>query len=115
MVVDDFFDEEKHKATGLEIGDVITHIDGKSVNRLVEDMNDFYLASNQPTRLRDISFDLLRATKNVLELTIKRQDTKMDISLDLFVKSDIKEYYRWYKPEEEKPSFKMLDMLLLKI
>jgi C-terminal processing protease CtpA/Prc len=109
LVVDDFFGEEKGKATGLEIGDVITHIEGKPINELVEDMNPFYPASNQPTRLRDISFDLLRSTKNVLELAIRRQDTKIGVSLDLFVKSDIKEHYRWYKTEEQQPSFKMLN------
>lgn len=109
LVVDDFFGEEKRKATGLEIGDVITHIEGKPINELVEDMNPFYPASNQPTRLRDISFDLLRSTKNVLDLAIRRQDTKIGVSLDLFVKSNIKEHYRWYKTEEQQPSFKMLD------
>ncbi|MFT5242999.1 MAG: hypothetical protein ACI8QQ_000923 [Psychroserpens sp.] len=67
MVVVDFFDEDKCTV----IGDVITPIDGKSVDALVNEMNPFYPASNQPTRLRDISFDLLPSIKNALALTIK--------------------------------------------
>jgi C-terminal processing protease CtpA/Prc len=107
LVVDAFFDEEKRKATKLEIGDVITHINGKRVYTLIEDMNPFYPASNQPTRLRDISFDILRSTNNLIALTIKRQETTMDISLDLFNKSDLNGYYRWYPVRTER-SFKKI-------
>lgn len=108
LVVDDFFDEEKRKATGLEIGDVITHINGKSVDALVEDMNPFYPASNQPTRLRDISFDILRSSKNSLELTVNRQERPMNVTLDLFNKSNFSGYYRWY-PKRTERSFKKIN------
>ncbi|WP_047551968.1 S41 family peptidase [Psychroserpens sp. Hel_I_66] len=108
LVVDDFFDEEKSKDTGLEIGDVITHINDKPIDLLVEEMNAFYPASNQPTRLRDISFDMLRSTKQSLQLTVKRKETTRDLSIDLFNKNEIKGYYRWY-PERTESSFKKLN------
>ncbi len=36
---------------GLEIGDVITHVNEKSVDAFVIENHDYYPASNQPTRL----------------------------------------------------------------
>lgn len=109
LVVDAFFDDENKDVSGLKLGDVITHINGKSIDYLVKDMHDLYPASNQPTRLRDISFDILRSANTTLNITVIRDGQPFDTTLDLFNRANIAGYYRWYKPEKEKPSFKMLD------
>ncbi len=51
---------ESAKTTGLEIGDVITQLDGVPVARLIEDWSPYYPASNDPTRLRDIARGMTR-------------------------------------------------------
>jgi C-terminal processing protease CtpA/Prc len=109
LVINVFFDDEKAKTTGLELGDIITHINAKSVDSLVKNMCKFYPASNQPTRLRDISFDILRSTNSTLDATISRNGKNFDKTLYLYHKKDIKGYYSWYKIEKDKPSFKILD------
>ncbi|MEM6701193.1 MAG: S41 family peptidase [Acidobacteriota bacterium] len=48
----------KPVAAGLEIGDVVTHLDGRSVAELVAEWSPVYAASNVPTRLRDIGRSL---------------------------------------------------------
>jgi len=109
LVVDDLFEDEKSTSSGFKLGDVITHIDGTSVDQIVKDKHDFYPASNQPTRLRDIGFDILRSTKNTMSLTIIRDGKTYDKTIDLYNRKEITGYYRWYAQEEDKPSFKMLD------
>lgn len=109
LIVNDFFDDETDKTIGLELGDVITYINGKSVDSLVEAMNHFYPASNQPTRLRDISYDLLRSTNSTIDVTAVRDGKPFDVTLNLYHIKSIKGYYRWYKVEKDKPSFKNLD------
>jgi hypothetical protein len=44
----------------LEVGDVVTAIDGTPVSRLVDEWSPYYAASNEPTRLRDIGRFMLR-------------------------------------------------------
>jgi len=107
LVVDDFFEDEKSKASGLQIGDVITHINGKKVEILVEERNPYYPASNQPTRLRDISFDMLRSQQDTMTVTLHRAGNELVKTLTLYPPQDITGYYRWYKKRME-PSFKKL-------
>ena len=109
LVVDAYFNEEIKASIGLEIGDIITHIKGKPVSKIVENLHDFYPASNQPTRLRNISFDILRATNNALDISIKRDGKSFDKTLELFEQKKIEGYYRSYKREKNGSCFKMLD------
>ncbi|WP_299523474.1 S41 family peptidase [Winogradskyella sp.] len=109
LIVDALFEDEKSKNSGLNVGDIITHINDKSVDDIVKDIYDFYPASNQPTRLRDISFDILRSTQNTSDLKIISNGKPKHITLNLYNPKDIEGYYRWYKRESEGKSYKMLD------
>ncbi|WP_055436435.1 S41 family peptidase [Lacinutrix algicola] len=108
LIVDAFF-EEGNTPSGLELGDIITHINNKSIEDLVKEKHDFYPASNQPTRLRNISFDILQSTNNTVDLKLVRNKNALNKTLNLYNKSDIKGYYRWYKNEDNEKSFKKLD------
>ena len=109
LVIDDLFKDEKSEACGLQIGDVITNINGDSVEDLVKEKHDVYPASNQPTRLRDISFNILRSTKNTLDLDILRDGKSKKITLNLYERKDIEGFYSWYIREDDGSSYKMLD------
>lgn len=65
----------------LEIGDIITRIDGLSIDALIEDWSPFYCASNQSTRLRDIARNLPRGKCGEGNLTIERQGQSKTIIL----------------------------------
>ena len=108
LVVDGLFDDDKSKSSGLKLGDVITHINKKPIADIVLDMNPYYPASNQPTRLRDISFDILRSKTQTLDLNIKRENEHFETTLTLYLKRHINGYYRWYKKRTES-SFKKLN------
>jgi C-terminal processing protease CtpA/Prc len=74
------------RATGLQIGDVISELNGVPVAQLVKDWTPYYADSNDAARLRDIARNLIRGAcdkpvtlrvgrgKDVLDLTAKAGD-----------------------------------------
>ncbi|MDR2918362.1 MAG: peptidase S41 [Tannerella sp.] len=61
-------DEIKDK-TGLLTGDIITHINGKPVEAIIDSIRIYYPASNEATRRnRNIAFDLLRSNEQIINV-----------------------------------------------
>jgi C-terminal processing protease CtpA/Prc len=67
LVVTEYFLFKSNK-TELKRGDVITHIEGKSVEAIVDSMKKYYPASNETARLRNITDDILSANKQYLNI-----------------------------------------------
>ena len=109
LTVLDYYDPEMQSKVGLEIGDVITHINSKPIANIVKEIEDYYPASNKATRLRDIGFNILRSKDSTIMLSIKRGNTVLKQELKLQPIKQIKDYYRWYRSDKEGRSFKMLD------
>ncbi|MEM5539345.1 S41 family peptidase [Olleya sp. AS48] len=107
LVIDNFYNEDSPR-NGLKIGDIITRINGKKVEDIVTDNQDFYPASNQPTRLRDISFNLLRTTSNSLDIEVEDNGIKLIKTIPVYNKKDIKDFYKWYTKEENISSYRLL-------
>lgn len=107
LVVTDYYNEELSKEAGLKIGHVITKINGERIEKIVEEKTKYYPASNIPTRLRDISADLLRSSANSIQITVisEKSDTQTK-TLKLYPKNSL-DYFRWYRKSEEK-AYKML-------
>lgn len=108
LVVDDYFNPEMQKDIVLEIGDVITHVNGKAIEDFIDENHQFYPASNQPTRLRDMSRDILRSNSERIIINYIRDNQSFTKELQLFLKDDLK-YYGWYRPEKDGKSYKILD------
>lgn len=107
LVVTDYYNPELKEKAGLEIGDFITEINGKTVNTLVKELGPYYPASNQPTRLRDISADLLRSNNTEIPIKYIRDQEELDKTLSLYERNQLN-IYRWYRRDDEK-SYKFLD------
>ncbi len=108
LVVTDYYNEELRNNVGLKIGDIITKINGISIEKMVKEKSKYYPASNIPTRLRDISADLLRSNSNEIEIEIISENSKAQTkSLKLYPKDSL-DIYRWYRKSNDK-SYKMLD------
>jgi C-terminal processing protease CtpA/Prc len=80
-VVTDYYHAELGPKTGLELGDVISSINGVSVASLVEQKKALYPASNMPTKLRDIARDLLRTNDSTLQVDIKRGEKTIKMTI----------------------------------
>ncbi len=99
-----YHDEEKGKASGLKIGDIITTIDGSPVEDIIKKMLPHLPASNYPTQLRDVAKKLLRTNKKVLDVTYLRSEKENNIALTTFPTKDINLWKR-----SDKKSWKVMD------
>lgn len=108
LVVTDYYKQELKNEVGLKIGDVITKVNGKPIDKIVEEKSRYYPASNEPTRLRDISADLLRSNSGNIEIEfVSGNSSPQTKTLQLYPKGNIN-IYRWYRKSDNK-SFKMLN------
>lgn len=69
-VITGFHDSEKGTMTGLKVGDVVSSINGKLIDDLVEERLKYYPASNFTTQRRDIANNLLRSNDSTLQLAV---------------------------------------------
>ena len=108
LVVTDYYNEELRDEVRLKVGDIITKINGTSVEKIVEQKSKYYPASNIPTMLRDISADLLRSNSNEIEIDYTSENSKEQTkSLKLYQRDSLN-IYSWYRKSNDK-SYKMLD------
>ena len=108
LVVTDYFNPELLDKAKLKIGDVITHIDGKTVESIVDSLRPYYPSSNEVSMLRDISADLLRSAKNTINLKYLSNNRNQAHDITLYDKERLN-IYHWSKENKEDRSFKMLD------
>jgi len=108
LVITDYYNQELKNEVGLKIGDVITKINGNPIDKIVNEKSKYYPASNEPTRLRDISADLLRSNSNNIEIEfVSGNSNPQTKNLKLYQKDSL-DIYRWYRKSDGK-SFYMLD------
>jgi C-terminal processing protease CtpA/Prc len=107
LVVTDYYNPELKGEAELKVGDVITHIDGKTIESIINEIKIYYPASNDAARMRDISADLLRSLTRSIDVNYISNDEKKEKELILYHKEDLK-MYSWYKTEEGK-SYKYLE------
>ena len=96
LIVDDYFNPDKAEMTGVHIGDIITHINGKSVEEIVDSLSIYYPVSNHAVRLREMSSDMLRSAKNEIDIEYKSSGASKKGKLTLYKKQDLN-YYTWFK------------------
>ena len=109
LTVTDFYNPELKDQTGLEIGDIITTVNGQSIEEIIKEKSKYYPASNVPTRLRDISADILRSKSKEINISFIHQNPKEEISkkLTLFPRNSL-DIYHWYRENNDK-CYKMLE------
>src|SRR5690606_7178792 len=108
LVVTDYYNTDLKEEVGLEIGDVITRINGQEIEQLVKEKLSYYPASNLTTQLRDISEDILRSNSNEIEIIYTSNSSEEQAKTLKLYPQDSIGVYRGYRPSDSK-SFKMLD------
>jgi len=109
LVVTDFYNPKLKEQTELEIGDVITRINGQLIKELIEEKSSYYPASNVPTRLRNIATDILRSNSNEVEITFFRENLNKEFSekLALISQNSLNSYYSYRKKDDK--CYKIID------
>lgn len=108
LVVTDYYNPELKESAGLEIGDVITHIDGKTTELIVDSLKKYYPASNEAARLRDISADLLRSQNQVVNVKYVSSSQIKQKELILYPRANLNMYH-WYRVNKDEKCYKLLD------
>lgn len=99
LVITDFFNPELINKDEIKIGDIITHINGKTVESIVDSISIYYPASNKPTRLRDIAVDMLRSNKDTILIDYISSGKKKQKEIILYGRDQLNMYY-WYRVNE---------------
>lgn len=108
LVVTDHYNPELIGDGEFAIGDVVTHIDGREIDAMIDSLRIYYPASNEPTRLRDISSDLLRSSKSAINVRYISSGEERETELKLYNRKQLN-IYGWYKINENEKCYKLLD------
>jgi len=108
LVITDYYNEEYRSLIGLDEGDIITKINNIEIEDIIKNKRSYYPASNYPTQLRDLAEDILRSTKKIIEIEYFKDGIKGRKSLNLYEAKNLN-LYRWYLPERNKKSYRMLE------
>jgi C-terminal processing protease CtpA/Prc len=92
------------KKTGISKGDIITKINGKTIEQIVEELKPISPASNEPTRLRNIALEMIRSQNSFL--TIEYQHNGK-IKTDTVICQNRLDYYN-NNIQPKKPSYQLL-------
>ncbi|MBJ6369846.1 S41 family peptidase [Snuella sedimenti] len=106
LVVTDYYNPELKQVSKINVGDIITHINGKSIKYILDSITPYYPASNKVAKLRDISKDLLRSNKKEIRIDYISDNIKKQTLLPLYEKNNVN--MKWYKWTGEK-CYKLLN------
>ncbi|NUO00504.1 MAG: peptidase S41 [Saprospiraceae bacterium] len=107
LVVTDYYNKELETIAELKLGDVITHINGKTTESIVSSLWEYYPASNDAAKLRDISTDLLRSNNPKISIQYVSDGQKKEKDLLLYPRDSL-QIYRWYR-KDDALSYKLLE------
>lgn len=105
LVVTDYYNPELKEVSKVEVGDVITHINGKSIESILDSIRPYYPASNEAAKLRDISRDILRSNKKEISIDYNSNNQKHQHRLPLYEDSSLNK--NWHKATGK--SYKLLE------
>ncbi len=74
-VVTKLLDDEAEMQSGLRKGDVITSVNNIPIDSLLKNRLPYISASNYPTKLRNLSMELLRSNDSIINIGYLRSDT----------------------------------------
>jgi len=113
LVVTEYYNQELGEQSGLKIGDVVTRINNKTIEDLIIEMEPYVPASNQATKLRNISRDILRTNKESLKIDFIRNNENKWTEVKCYPKEainiDISEFDRIVKARHAGAYYKNID------
>ena len=89
LTVTDYFKPELKETAGLEIGDFITHINGKEIEYIIDSIRSYYPTSNEAARMYYIAPDLVRSNNHSIHIVYNSSGTIKQKELTLYERSDL--------------------------
>lgn len=90
LVMTGYHNDEFKESTGLQLGDIITEVNGESIEQLIESKSNYYPASNLPVKYKSMSMDLLRSNSSEISITYLTKDLKEHMeTIQLYAYEDL--------------------------
>jgi C-terminal processing protease CtpA/Prc len=89
LTVIDYFKPKLKENAGLEIGDFITHINGKKIEYIIDSIKAYYPASNEAARMYYMATDLVRSNNNSIHIVYNSSGTIKQKELTMYERSDL--------------------------
>jgi C-terminal processing protease CtpA/Prc len=89
LTVTDYFKPELKETAGLEIGDFITHINGKEIEYIIDSIKSYYPVSNEAARMYYIAPDLVRSNNHSIHIVYNSSGTIKQKELTMYERSDL--------------------------
>lgn len=106
LIVFDFYNSKL--VDDIKIGDEITHINGKTINSIVDSLRIYYPASNEEGRLESISRDLLRSSKNKVSIKYISLGKEIEKEISLYSMDEL-DFKSWEDARKKGSSYNLLD------
>ncbi|WPR76378.1 S41 family peptidase [Algoriphagus sp. NG3] len=104
LVVSGYYHAGFKEKTGLQLGDMITEVNGESIEQLIKNRSSYYPASNLPVKYKSMSMDLLRSNSSEISITYLTKDLKEQTeTIELYAYENLDMY-----PERNLETFKVL-------
>ncbi|MCD8043512.1 MAG: S41 family peptidase [Tannerellaceae bacterium] len=102
LVVTDSYNQNLQEVSGFRRGDVITHINGQTIEFLIDSLKPYYPSSNRDVMLRDMSRDLLRSNRQTILVNYLSSGQQKETLLTLYESNMLnmsthKRYEKCYK------------------
>jgi len=102
-VVTRIFPAFENPDSKIKIGDIITHVDGKSIADLTDEKAKYCPASNIPTQMRDVGRKLLRTNNKSIKLSLSNEKGAYTEDVNTILNEGVNHW------KNDIPSHKMLE------
>ncbi len=92
LVVTKYYDPDLQTTTGLNVGDIITHINRKAIEAIVDSVKTYYPASNKAARMRNIASDMLRSNNKTIQVDYISSNQSKQKDLTLYNRQNMFQY-----------------------
>lgn len=108
LVVTDHFVVTPKIYVPFELGDVITHINDKTIEHLIDSLKVFYPGSNKRTIKRDLANEILRSANNKLNIKFLRDGISFTKEITLYPRNELN-MIDFYNKKKQEDFFKVFE------
>ena len=87
LTVTEYFKPKLKETAGLEIGDFITHVNGKKIENIIDSIKVYYPASNEAARMYYMATDLVRSNNHSIHIVYNSSGTIKQKELTMYERS----------------------------
>lgn len=108
LVVTDHFGVAPKIYTPFKLGDIITHINDKTIEYLIDSLKVIYPGSNERTIKRDLAHEILRSGNNMLKIKLLRDGLPYAKEVKLYQRNELN-MFEFYNKKSKENFFNVFD------